>query len=219
MPIAGMDCSGDRAASAQFDQASTVGHCPLLGEKIMAKLLFSTRTEDTMSEHRFHRLMRVILLISALVGVWLVYGQSWAAATPVTVENPADIAKAEGIQTPITLTFSCTIPAGFSTCAALSERYTVPANKRLVLESVSYQLVSPPYYPPIAPRDVEIEVNYYGTYFLPLPPHLDTDPVSQTLVFRAYAKAGDIIYAYFAATAGRPINCSITISGQLINVP
>jgi|ERR1700674_1092556 len=178
-----------------------------------------------MSRYRFPILVR-LGLIGVVATAASVHDQSWAASTPVTVENPTsiakDIAKAEGIETPITITFSCSISAGFSSCASLSQSgsYTVPANKRLVMESVSYQVMSAPYYPPIALTNVEIVVNYYGLYFLPLPAHLDTDPENQTLLFRAYAKAGDIIYAAFSATTmGRPITGTMTLSGQLVDVP
>jgi hypothetical protein len=75
-------------------------------------------------------------VITALAG-FTVAGTAWAVdSKPVTVVNPADIAKAEGIQNPhqaeATCIFIDNLP--FSNCDAFIE---TPASQRLVIEFVS----------------------------------------------------------------------------------
>jgi hypothetical protein len=60
-------------------------------------------------------------------------GSAWAlGSTPVTVVNPADIAKAEGIQTPFQAHGVCTFSPGV--CSGVID---VPPSQRLVIEFVS----------------------------------------------------------------------------------
>ena len=73
---------------------------------------------------------------ATLAGICLcLCGPAWAlGSTPVTVVNPADIAKAEGIQHPYQNDVICDFSSGAQACSA---SFTSPTNQRLVLEYIS----------------------------------------------------------------------------------
>jgi hypothetical protein len=83
--------------------------------------------------------------LTSLIGVVVVASAGFvsqparALSTPVTVTNPADIAKAEGIQHPFQANAICdnSTSNGFATFCNGS--FAVPANQRLVIEYVSVE--------------------------------------------------------------------------------
>jgi hypothetical protein len=73
--------------------------------------------------------------VAAILAGICLCGPAWAlGSTPVTVVNPADIAKAEGIQQPYSNIISCSFDKLFGGCGAA---ITAPPSQRLVIEFVS----------------------------------------------------------------------------------
>jgi len=58
-------------------------------------------------------------------------------STPVTVTNPADIAKAEGIQHPFHAQIDCTVQNGFSCDGSFALSSSSNANQKITIEYVS----------------------------------------------------------------------------------
>lgn len=79
---------------------------------------------------------KLLTSAAAALTVICLSGPAFAlGSTPVTVVNPADIAKAEGIQTPFQSSAGCVFSSEFSgLCFA---NIAAPASQRLVIEFVS----------------------------------------------------------------------------------
>jgi hypothetical protein len=137
---------------------------------------------------------------------------SWAlGSTPVTVVNPADIAKAEGIQH--TIQFLLTCGSGQS-CSS----FAVPSNRRLVIEHVSVN----------CSIDPGVQLTYMGVattvgglsliHNFNIVDHVgaggETNLAEMT---RVYADPGTTVDSFVSAT-GRS-SCFLNLSGQSIEMP
>lgn len=180
-----------------------------------------------------NRFMNSVIAGRTSLGIlmmFLVPTCSWAlGSTPVTVVNPTDIAKAQGIQRPW---------SGAINCAAQSPSYycrgflTLPTTYRVVIEYVSASCLIDNTVQIL--RDVSIQAYTGGfglTFSLSFPDRYGTqgnsgssiNEVNLGQMVRFYAEAGSTIggYAYTNTTTsftGYP-NCDITLSGQAIDVP
>jgi hypothetical protein len=146
-------------------------------------------------------------------------------STPVTVVNPADIAKAEGIQTP----FSTTLAVSFSGPNSVS----VPANVRWVIENAGYLCITTLQNQFLA--HIELDITTSGnplTFYLPVLTPQPFDQGALGLVWststpvRWYADPGssvvlnaikmDVATGQTFAKAG---TCTASLSGQAVSVP
>ena len=179
---------------------------------------------------RFHRNSAVI---ACAVGVCMLVLPSLALAvgsTPVSVVNPADIAKAQGIGQPFQAAISCSADGGFGIRCFGSAG--VPAGQRWVIEYVSAncridnarQLMSQAF--------VSTGIGFRSMlHYLAIPDHVgavgDSGSGINVVQFgqqvRLYADAGSTL-SFGAGTSGStPFtgypNCDFSISGQAVSVP
>jgi hypothetical protein len=155
-------------------------------------------------------------------------GAAWAVgSTPVTVVNPADIAKAEGIQHPYQAQEGCFFPAAFpQECGAIIHN---PASQRLVIEFVS-GLCGIPSGNNNNVTEAVIKTIIGGDlvpHFLPAqPPVLRSDGIQQIITVsqqvRLYADPGeDILLQAFTVNPSDigGSGCRFSLSGQAVTVP
>lgn len=130
---------------------------------------------------------------------------------PSTVVNPADIAKALGIQQPVTFSLTFSAASGMVPTSTL---YTVPSNQRLIIEyaSGSCKLTNG-----ATLDDLVIEVHP-GLNFFPvnLPPLSTSGNFAHTV--KIYADPASIIGLNTNGSGGA-FNCVAAFSGQLVDVP
>ena len=155
---------------------------------------------------------------------------AWAlGSTPVSVVNPVDIAKAQGIQQPFQAQISCSANGGFGIrCFGTA---AVPVGQRWVIEYVSAnckidntrQVVSQAYVSPGIGASTAL-------HFLAIPDHVgavgDSGSGINIVQFgqavRLYADAGTVSVAVgtsgVSQFSGYP-NCDVSLSGQAVSVP
>jgi AraC-like DNA-binding protein len=130
---------------------------------------------------------------------------------PSTVVNPADIAKALGIQQPVTFSLTFSAESGVVPTSTL---YTVPSNQRLIIEyaSGSCNLANG------ANLDNLVIEVHPGSNFFPvnLPPLSTSGNFAHTV--KIYADPASIIGLNTNGSGGA-FNCVATFSGQLVDVP
>jgi hypothetical protein len=130
---------------------------------------------------------------------------------PSTVVNPADIAKALGIQQSVTFSLTFSAESGMVPTSTL---YTVPSNQRLIIEyaSGSCKLTNGANL-----DDLVIEVHP-GLNFFPvnLPPLSTSGNFAHTV--KIYADPASIIGLNTNGSGGT-FNCVAAFSGQLVDVP
>jgi hypothetical protein len=86
------------------------------------------------------RVYHLLLACLVLVALLAVHGDALAlGSTPVTVTNPADIAKAEGIQHSFQANLQCANSTSNGFATFCSGTATLPANQRVVIEWVSLE--------------------------------------------------------------------------------
>ena len=151
-------------------------------------------------------------------------------STPVTIVNPADIAKAEGIQQPFAASIGCDATGGFG--IRCSGSTTVPAGQRWVIEYVSAnckidngrQLLSQaslttriggtsmPHY--LSIRDHAGAVGDFGSAI---------NVVQLGEAVRLYADAGSTVSFSVGTSGATPFTgypfCDARLSGQAVTVP
>lgn len=129
---------------------------------------------------------------------------------PSTVVNPADIAKALGIQQPVTFSLTFSAASGMVPTSTL---YTVPSNQRLIIEyaSGSCKLTN-------GANLNDLEIGVLGLNFFPvnLPPLSTSGNFAHTV--KIYADPASIIGLNTNGSGGA-FNCVATFSGQLVDVP
>jgi hypothetical protein len=138
-----------------------------------------------------------------------------ATENSVTVANPTDIAKALGIQHPTA--FLLSFPAG-------SNRFTLPANQRLIIEFVAGSCTI--HNAEVDRLDIITELNNDEHIFtVNLPRTVAAAGASTTGNFaytaKIYADPGSVVALQLALGAGASadIQCFATLSGQLVDVP
>ncbi|HET7380147.1 MAG TPA: hypothetical protein VFJ24_08925 [Gaiellales bacterium] len=145
----------------------------------------------------------------------------WAlGSTPVTVVNPSDIAKAQGIQHPTQFVITCTFN-GLSTCA---DSFTVGTNARLIIEFVSVNCTGMPATNRMATLLVSVDNGggIFNDWTLNL---VDHAPIAGVLTssqpMRVYANPGAIVrgFAQTDSNSGVFTFCFFNISGQQTDVP
>jgi hypothetical protein len=129
---------------------------------------------------------------------------------PSTVVNPADIAKALGIQQPVTFSLTFSAASGMVPTSTL---YTVPSNQRLIIEyaSGSCKLTN-------GANLNDLEIGVLGLNFFPvnLPPLSTSGNFAHTV--KIYADPASIIDLNTNGSGGT-FNCVAAFSGQLVDVP
>jgi hypothetical protein len=149
-------------------------------------------------------------------------GSAWAlSSTPVTVVNPADIAKAEGIQTPF---------QGFARCDfsidLCTGQISIPLSQRLVIEFVTGSCL-------VTGNNVisrvtmttfsaGIDVTHDLNKNAPAPAANGTlGRVAVSELVRAYADAGSgaVGFEFDSSGPNDGFGCVFTVSGQLVAVP
>lgn len=141
-------------------------------------------------------------------------GPAWAlGSTPVTVVNPADIAKAEGIQHPFQAGDIECIVSGFECGGSL----TAPPTQRLVIEFVSASCGLNPGIVIIGAALQTFVAGGSAHHFFAAPPPSSKNLSQQV---RLYADPGsDLVFSLELSGANPGGNCIFSVSGQAIAVP
>lgn len=134
----------------------------------------------------------------------------------VTVTNPADIAKALGVQNAYSTEIQCEATNG--PCVAT---FTAPSNQRLVLEYVGLhcgiaapdQLTTVSVTATNAGTSIRSFIGFNSVVQGPV------NSQSATQLTRIYVDAGTTVTVTFALSANTTANCGGGIQGQAINVP
>jgi hypothetical protein len=145
------------------------------------------------------------------------------ASVPVTITNAAAIAKAEGIQHPFQAALECAAQAGLQTCD--SALLHLPMNRRLAIEYVSLvcTLVATAQLSAVRVKTTvgTIEVAHALSHVDHPAPLGGTGPqhaiAGQTV--KIYADAGSGVGFSAENVSGGEWKCTLTLSGQLIDVP
>ena len=151
-------------------------------------------------------------------------------STPVTVVNPADIAKAQGIQQPFVSTINCSAAGGFGVRCRGST--SVPAGQRWVIEYVSASCLIDNSSQAVSSVYISASTGGSGTiHYLAIPDHIGAvgdsgfsiNVVQFGQAVRIYADAGSSVQFAMGTTgatgfSGYPF-CSAVISGQAVSVP
>jgi hypothetical protein len=171
--------------------------------------------------HDFRFLLGVVTAFAA----FSLPGAAWAVgSTPVTVVNPADIAKAEGIQQPYQASTNCNFTTS-DPLNCLAQIFT-PESQRLVIEFVSGSCATPT-------NDNNIVIAKIGTtsggkfvdhILAPQPPVLSPGSGAQFISIsqqvRLYADPLSIIeFGVNTANVSNPDGCQFNLSGQAVTVP
>jgi hypothetical protein len=157
--------------------------------------------------------------VAATLATICLSGSAWAlGSTPVTVVNPADIAKAEGIQHPYQKEVHCSFQN--NGCFA---SLTSPTTQRLVFEYISGSC-------PMDAAGGQLLLGIFSTVagvsatnWIPAPPSIVSDTraiVNFGQVVRIYADQNTEI-DFTAGASGTTSNaaCTVVFSGQAIDVP
>ena len=141
-------------------------------------------------------------------------------STPVTVVNPADIAKAENIQHPFAQLSSC-LNSGLIFCPLT---FNVPASQRWAIESVSYQCSLTGTNLVLMEIDTHRADNTILASYFPTLDHgfavgggILNAQGAQNLRF--YADPGTSVSVIFQMSSNGDTGCQATITGQAIDVP
>lgn len=161
------------------------------------------------------RLFTFSVGVVAVLAAVSLSGPGWAlGSTPVTVVNPADIAKAEGIQQPYQAPLDCEFN-GF-TCDA---QIQAPPTQRLVIEFVSATCALT-----ASNQIVDVTLNTVvgglsvSHYLIAQPPQGSSSSISQQV--RIYADPSSTIEFFFRTSEGNSGKfCLISMSGQAVTVP
>jgi hypothetical protein len=151
--------------------------------------------------------------VAAALAALSLSAPAWAlGSTPVTVVNPEEIAKAEGIQQPFQNTTSCTLISAPATCVAT---LPTPATQRLVIEFVSG------FCDRSAVNFFTINISTAAggsvTHFLVANPQLR---VAASQLVRIYADPStNIQFTVEAGDFDTGKLCQFTVSGQAVSVP
>jgi hypothetical protein len=154
---------------------------------------------------------------AATLAAMCLSGPAWAlGSTPVTVVNPADIAKAEEIQQPYADAISCTFtnncPQFGNSCQG---KASVPATQRLILEFVAGGCTQSR-----TINFIQIRTQFSADIFSDLGYQLvlqpPVNPISQPV--RLYAFPSTEISFFVSADPGAG-SCSLVFSGQAVAVP
>jgi hypothetical protein len=137
----------------------------------------------------------------------------------ININNPAAIAKAEGIQHPFQHSDVCT-----STAATCEQSFTLSANRRLVIEYVSVICSIPAN---VALQVAAVRTTLSGTEVTHVLNHTDRPPAATTHagiaahVVKLYADAATTIrfIAAVDATNVAEWTCNLSLSGQTVDVP
>jgi hypothetical protein len=163
----------------------------------------------------------VFTSIAVVLTVICLSGSAWAlGSTPVTVVNPADIAKAEGIQTPFAASSECTF-SGFVCDGTIA----VPPSQRLVIEFVTNECIVTGNNVISFPHIVTLLGGLHTQHTL-----IASAPVSNpggtagvvtvSQLVRLYADAGSSVAFQFVSSGLNDGNvCDFSVSGQLVAVP
>jgi hypothetical protein len=157
-----------------------------------------------------------------VITAYAVFFLSESACSPlqVTVVNPADIAKAEGIQHPFQTNFSCVFSGYPNFCG---NSFQTPASQRLVIEFISgdcdldygigiYSVTV----------DTEVGGKLYGHVLsVQAPVSYGNRPKTISQPVRLYADPNTRIQIFVSLTGNNPIGwtCSFGVSGQAVDVP
>jgi len=155
-----------------------------------------------------------LLAAAAVLAAMCLSAPAWAlGSTPVTVVNPADIAKAEGIQQPYSNIISCSFDKLFGGCGAA---ITAPPSQRLVIEFVSgfcqFSNASN------SLRVVQLFVNTGGGDEVGNILSIQAPGTISQLV-RLYADPSSQVRFDALAFSGDSGGCFFTVSGQAVTVP
>lgn len=144
-----------------------------------------------------------------------------APPSTVNIGNPADIAKAQGIQHPTQLVGSCDFDGG-NICNA---QIDVPANQRLVIEYASTKC-------DLEPSNLLVSVDVFTTAAGVFAQHQLTTDHSGVLIpiiaerimsfgqkVRLYADPGSTILLQVLSTDVSHLDCGFALAGQAIDVP
>lgn len=155
----------------------------------------------------------------------------WAlGSTPVSVVNPVDIAKAQGIQQPFQSQINCNAAGGFG--IRCSGAVALPPGQRWVIEYVSASCLLDNTRQTMSQVYVSTSIGGYAPlHYLAIHDRVGAQGDSGTVInvvqigqpVRLYADAGTSVQfgmgtSGVAQFAGYP-NCSVSLSGQAVNVP
>jgi hypothetical protein len=160
--------------------------------------------------------------VAATIAAICLCGPAWAlGSTPVTVVNPADIAKSEGIQHPYQTEVQCLFENNSNVCFT---SFTSPTSQRLVFEFISGQCFLN------SAQDL-ISLFISTTIGGQSAQHFISSPPSRTFFGGMIVNFGQAVRIYadqnttinFEANSSDFANssnsCNLTISGQAIDVP
>jgi hypothetical protein len=162
----------------------------------------------------------VLLLMTVVLGAFSFSLPTWAlGSTPVTVVNPGDIAKAEGIQQPYQANVSCTFGQAFPFNNSCDTNFGTPSSQRLVIEFVSGQC-------PLEANNIVTEAAILTTvggggtirhYLSVQQPSSQPSTISQPV--RIYADPSSTIFFEVITLNPNKFGCQFSVSGQAITVP
>jgi hypothetical protein len=144
-------------------------------------------------------------------------------STPVTVTNPADIAKAEGIQHPFHAEIDCTVQDGFSCNGTFALSSSSNANQKITIEYVSGACNIDQGNGATRGHMILFDAvgNNPETKVIPISDHFGVNPGGeQILAFgqptRLYAVPNGSIQVFFEAIKSDPtiFTCAYFLSGQ-----
>ena len=144
-------------------------------------------------------------------------------STPVTVTNPTDIAKAQGVQHAFGDQAVCKADAIGGTCDATFDLATsFNANQRVVLEFVSAQCTMAPNFPLDAVMVFTTVNGALVAHFLPVLDHFGTgngagNHVAVGQVIRDYADPNSTITFRARAMQTGLVDCNFSFTGQAID--
>ena len=152
-------------------------------------------------------------------------------SVPVTVGNPDDpaaFAKAQGIQHPFQIGFSCKTPVVTFACSADFDLSTYEPNRRLIIEYIDGNCTIAAGANLVLIQMDTVVAAATVSHLLPILDHVGapspfdsgaTSIVSFGQPVRIYADASTFINLIIAVSGGPVPNCTFNLSGQTIDVP